>query len=205
MGSKQKGPTMRSEWFELAIIAFILIGIGMIVWKGGAANPVGTGRLQGAVRRLQGEVKGIGLKLEELDSDACKKGDFALLQQAFEAEQERVKQAFDTLERVTLEITEIRDAIGRKHAVIDALAESVRVISQELGDVSRRLDQLSGMNERIDANQRAIEAMAAQLPGLAGRQEAMAAQIASTNSTVLAIEKQLGRIYDVIVPKGMGS
>lgn len=156
---------MQGSWYELGIIVFIVVGLGYTAWKGGASNPVPTGRLQTEVRKLQGDVKGFGGKLSALEQNSCTRGDLALLQQALEAEQERATRVEQQLELVSTEVTEIRVTVSAKHQVIDGLAESVRTLS--------------------------------------GRQETMAAQLASTDATVRAIEKSVDRIYDVVVPKGM--
>jgi hypothetical protein len=37
--------TVPRDWIELAIIAFILAGIGLTFWKAGSANPESTGSL----------------------------------------------------------------------------------------------------------------------------------------------------------------
>lgn len=157
---------MGSDWYELAIIAFILIGIAFSAWKGGAANPVPTGRLQTAVQKLQTDVKGLATSVDALTENGCTKGELKLLQQSFEAEQDRATLGFRQLELLGTELSEIRISVGSKHEVIDGLAESVRALSS--------------------------------------RQETMSAQLASTDATLRSIDKQLGRIYDVVVPKGMG-
>lgn len=48
-----------SEFLELAIIAFIVIGIGAAIWRGGASNPVGTGGLNARLTNIEGRVEQI--------------------------------------------------------------------------------------------------------------------------------------------------
>ena len=48
---------------ELAIIAVILMGIGFVIWRGGAANPVSTGTVQHKVNNFGHEMKALGAKL----------------------------------------------------------------------------------------------------------------------------------------------
>lgn len=47
-----------SEFYQWALIAFILFGIGLAVWRGGQANPEGTGRLARRMSRVEVELKG---------------------------------------------------------------------------------------------------------------------------------------------------
>jgi archaellum component FlaC len=58
---------MSSNTLELLIIAFIVIGMGVAIWKGGARNPVGTGGLDKRLRHMDSELKGLGSKVGELD------------------------------------------------------------------------------------------------------------------------------------------
>lgn len=49
--------TALSQYYELAIIAFILMGIGFVMWRGGQANPESTGKIG---RRLAGLERRVG-------------------------------------------------------------------------------------------------------------------------------------------------
>lgn len=51
---------------ELAIIAFIVIGITIAAWRGGARNPVATGGLDRKINELSGEVKAVKTKVGEI-------------------------------------------------------------------------------------------------------------------------------------------
>lgn len=60
---------MNENWFEAAIIVFIVVAIGVTVWSGGAANPEGTGSLGRKLSKLDGDMNGVkremkGVKLE---------------------------------------------------------------------------------------------------------------------------------------------
>lgn len=50
---------MNENWFEAAIIVFIVVAIGVTVWRGGAANPEGTGSLGRKITKLDGDMKGV--------------------------------------------------------------------------------------------------------------------------------------------------
>ncbi len=54
---------MTGSWLELAIIAVIILGIGISIWKGGQANPEGTGTLQRRVDRIDGDVKALAARV----------------------------------------------------------------------------------------------------------------------------------------------
>lgn len=83
---------------ELAIIAFIVIGITIAAWRGGARNPVGTGGLDKKINELSGEVKAVktevtGVKtkmgeivkrVEGIESDTASPADIKRLERAIE-------------------------------------------------------------------------------------------------------------------------
>ncbi|PAL25492.1 hypothetical protein [Sphingopyxis sp. GW247-27LB] len=46
-----------SDLYQWAIIAFILLGIGVAVWRGGQANPESTGKLARRLSRVELELK----------------------------------------------------------------------------------------------------------------------------------------------------
>lgn len=77
---------MSNSWFEWAIIAFIVLAIAFVVWKGGAANPMGTGRLSRKVGHLDATVGRLGVRVghvedevEELKGQMASKADIATL------------------------------------------------------------------------------------------------------------------------------
>lgn len=47
------------NWFELAIIAFIGVGIAVAIFRGGAANPESTGSLSRKLNKLQSDVSSL--------------------------------------------------------------------------------------------------------------------------------------------------
>lgn len=80
---------MSENWFELAIIVFIIAGIGAAIWKGGQANPEGTGslgkrlsrldsalsKLRGNVDTMNGKITAIEARVEDIDERAAKTSD----------------------------------------------------------------------------------------------------------------------------------
>lgn len=80
---------MTENWFEAAIIVAIIAGIMLAVWKGGAANPEGTGslgrdvrRIDGDVGKLGGQVETFGSRLAKLEESAAKVQDIKRLERA---------------------------------------------------------------------------------------------------------------------------
>lgn len=76
---------------ELAIIAFIVIGITIAAWRGGARNPVGTGGLDKKINELSGEVKAVTEKVgdlvervEKIEGDTASSADIRRLEKAIE-------------------------------------------------------------------------------------------------------------------------
>ena len=58
---------MNYNWLELAIIAFIIGTIGVVIWKGGSANPEGTGSLGRKVNVLDRDVRKLGGDFEDIE------------------------------------------------------------------------------------------------------------------------------------------
>lgn len=80
---------MTDNWFESAIIVFIIAMIALTVWKGGAANPEGTGslgrkvsRLDGDVRKFGGELGDVERRLAEIERTSAKVSDIKRLERA---------------------------------------------------------------------------------------------------------------------------
>lgn len=58
---------MMSDILELAIIAFILLGIGFLVWRGGARNPIGTAALGKELAHVGSEMASVKVKVGEIE------------------------------------------------------------------------------------------------------------------------------------------
>lgn len=76
---------------ELAIIAFIVLGITVAAWRGGARNPVGTGGLDKKINELSGEVKAVKTsvgdlveRVEKIEGDTATPADIRRLEKAIE-------------------------------------------------------------------------------------------------------------------------
>ena len=136
-----------NDYFQLAIIAFILVGIGTVLWRGGAANPIGTARLQHDVRNIRQATDAHGRQLNEISKAA-------------EAEKLRVNTLVERMAAMETDVVGIKQVVG-------ATSASVRSIDE--------------------------------------RQDKMAEQVAATAVQVAASARQLDRLYDHIVKKGMES
>ena len=95
------------NWFELAIIAFIALSIMWHVWKGGAANPVGTGSLGRQVAALSGRVAGLGQRVgylekgvEDLKEEAASTKDVQRLEATIEGHRELAERTFRSVDRI---------------------------------------------------------------------------------------------------------
>jgi outer membrane murein-binding lipoprotein Lpp len=62
---------MTGSWLEWAIIIFIVASIGTVVWRGGAANPEGTGTLGKKVSRLSGNVSTLSQRVGHLENEVA--------------------------------------------------------------------------------------------------------------------------------------
>lgn len=58
---------MTGNWMELAIITFIVVGIGVTVWKGGAANPETTGSLGRRMGRMEADLRALKVEFTAMD------------------------------------------------------------------------------------------------------------------------------------------
>lgn len=150
---------------ELAIIAFIVVSIGYLMWRGGAANPVGTG---GIDRRL----RAVSRKADEIE------------------------RRVETIEREGASVADV----ARLEAQMAAHATEMKLMS----------DRVAALPGQIEANRAAIERMAAALPDIASRQRALADLLAGVREEGAArtksiehLSKQVDRLYDVLVPRGL--
>lgn len=202
------------NYLEMAIILVILGGFAAVFWKGGASNPVGTGALQNKMRKISQDLREMGdgyqrisQDVEALRGSAASSDDIARIQSDLEAEKTRTDKLFVTLEVVSTDIHALRKENATKNQVIDSLSKGVRTIAAQLqdhrDDVSHRLDALGAMSERIEANRRAIDAIATQLPDIRATQGKLVETVSATASDMKIVGRQVDRLYDVIVTKGM--
>lgn len=112
---------MRGDWFELAIIAVIIIGIGYTIWKGGAANPESTGSLGRRLAKIDAEVRALKAGETRLATkDDLKLVHIRLSEQ--ERGQEETRRALSALDR---DITELRESASARHATLQHVCQQV--------------------------------------------------------------------------------
>ncbi|MGE0773536.1 MAG: hypothetical protein AB7L36_00635 [Sphingomonadaceae bacterium] len=102
------------DWLDWAIIAFIIFGITYVVWKGGQANPEGTGTLGQKVSGLSGKVSALGTRIghvehemEELKQEAATTKDIARLEEKLSTvraeiagDRDLAKRTYQSVERI---------------------------------------------------------------------------------------------------------
>lgn len=91
---------MTNSTLEWAIIAFIVLTIGWVVWKGGAANPMGTGRLSREITKLTSRVRQTEKELAELKEEAATTKDIARLEARMEGQRELSERTNRGVERI---------------------------------------------------------------------------------------------------------
>lgn len=168
---------------ELAIIAFIIAGIGYVIWRGGAANPVGTGHLQQRFRAFSSDLatmssgmKALGDQIKALEKGGASAQEVSRLQGEFEAERARTDKIYATLERIDGDVKGMREDQAARNQVIASLSDSVRAVATSLEQHRRDINEKQG---------------------------AVAETCAATSSDLKLMGRQLDRLYDVIVEKGL--
>lgn len=116
---------MSSNILELAIIAFIVVGMGVAIWKGGAANPVGTGRLDRRLGHMDRELKGVVTKVgeiekqvEDIDGRAASKNDIKRLERQLKDHTERAA-------AMARDIASIRESMAARQASTEHVRRQV--------------------------------------------------------------------------------
>jgi len=128
-----------SDLLEVAIIAFIAIGIAVAIWKGGARNPVGTGGLDkrltefgGALAGVEGKVGEIEDRIEQIERVAANKEDIDRMEERLERRIKSISSALPDLE-------------ARQHAMSDRLAEHATraaVTAKTVEHVGQQVDRM---------------------------------------------------------------
>lgn len=57
------------SWLEVAIMAFIVLSIAYVVWRGGAANPESTGELGQKINGLSNKFSTLNTRLGHVESE----------------------------------------------------------------------------------------------------------------------------------------
>lgn len=160
-----------SNWLELAIMAFIALGIGAAIWRGGATNPVGTAGLQKNLSNVVSQVDGLKEKVTRLDKTAATVADLDALRSSLN----------QSLDRLDSDLKEHRE------------------------EVMNKLDTVERIEERVSANATLARALPDKIDMLIARDGERQAAQAGLASDIKAMGRQLDRIMDQIVEKGMRS
>lgn len=109
---------MTGSWLEWAIIIFIVFSIGTVVWRGGAANPEGTGQLGRKVSGLSGKVNTLSQRVGHLESEVAELSKEAAtakdIQRIEQLIDERTAAQKDLIERTARQIDRIERLILEK-------------------------------------------------------------------------------------------
>lgn len=107
-----------SDLLQWAIIAFIVLGIAVAIWKGGAANPEGTGQIAKQVGAMKGELAGLSQRMgfvehemEELKNESASTEDITQLKALFE----------EKISTVRAELTGSRELAQRTHLGVERI------------------------------------------------------------------------------------
>lgn len=126
---------MHENWLELAIIAFIVLGIGFVVFRTGAANPESTGAIGKQLRTLQKDVSsvksevsavkdemgGIDRRVTEIDRRTATTDDIRGIEKKLDEHGKCLAQLDDAQ-------TRIREEAAARHAKLDSIGDQVGLI-----------------------------------------------------------------------------
>lgn len=130
---------MIGPYLQLLIIAIILGGIGFIVWRGGAANPVGTGTLLRDFSSIKQEHETHGERLKKLEQAAASTEEVELLREAFEKQRGRV----EAIEREVAEVAQIARSTADSVRAIDTRQDVMATdLAAARADISNSAQQI---------------------------------------------------------------
>ena len=133
---------MIGPYLELVIIAIILIGIGVVIWRGGAANPIGTGKLLHDVSGMRQEQAAHGRRLKKLEQAAASAEDLEELREALKQQQARI----ETIDRQVGSIVETGKATASRVRHIDErqdkMAEDISGTRAEVAGLTKSVDRM---------------------------------------------------------------
>lgn len=122
---------MNGNGIEILIIIFILGGIGSVLWatwKGGAANPVGTGGLDARQKELAAQLTGMRSQIDQIEERVEKmEGHYAKASDIKRIE--RRQETLDCkLDAVIKDISAIREEAAERGALAKATAKQLDLI-----------------------------------------------------------------------------
>ncbi len=122
---------MNANGIEILIIIFIMLGIGLVLWvtwRGGAANPVGTGGLDARQKAFDAELSGMRSQIDQIEERVEKmEGHYAKASDIKRIEK-RQEQLDTKLDAVIKDITAIREEAAERGALAQATAKQLDMI-----------------------------------------------------------------------------
>lgn len=116
---------MIGPYLQVAIIAFIVLGISVAIWKGGSSNPVGTGKIDRRVSSLIGKVDQIELQVVDIEERAASKEDIRRLEERMAAHDAKV-------DGMTKGLGDLQSMIAADSAKTDEIGRQVDRLYDEI-------------------------------------------------------------------------
>lgn len=190
---------MFGNWLETILIVIILGGIGLVIFKGGAANPVSTGGLDRKMIVLEADVSALNVKLGgvetkvgavetrviEFEQRAATKGDIERMEARLAGSERKLEALDGRLDTTEQSLARIESDVGALKTVVNSVAEGLRVYNLSL----------QGIADRVAAN----GAITAQVPAF---MERVLRDTATTAAESGAVRSQVDRLYDIITTRG---
>lgn len=188
------------SWLEAVIIGFILIGIAVAIFKGGAANPVSTGGLGKRLSDVDGDLRALTTKVDtvetkvgavetrvsELNQLSATKGDIERLEKQFQEwkrQIDRLDERFDGFDR---DLTRIQGAASNNQTVIEAMSSSLRMTNTTMNKIETRMETNATITAQVPAFMEKV------LTGLA-----------TNTARTDAVCKQVDVLYHFITERGI--
>lgn len=130
---------MFANYLEAAIVLLIMAGMGVLIWRGGAKNPVGTGGLdrklvqvEGEIGKVKGEViaiksqvEAIEIRVEDIDLRAAKTSDIMRLERQLEAHVEKTNEIARALAASREDTAAIKSSVDGVRRQIDLMYQVI--------------------------------------------------------------------------------
>lgn len=184
---------MTGNWLEAAIIFVIMAGIGVAIFKGGAANPVSTGGLRNKLtaldsdlRDVKAKVGNVATRVAELEQRAATKGDIERVEKRLEEWDRKIDRLDERIDNIDRDLATLQAMAAANQQVIAAMAESVRETGASMGKIERQVD--------------ATAAITARVPDFI---ESVLSQMARTTARAEQNSAQIERLYDFLTEKAL--
>ncbi len=198
---------LMESWIEVAIIIFILCGIGLVLWKGGASNPVGTGRLEKRVSAVKSQVEKLSAKVSSLDEMSASSADVDQLRVSVDRQRERIKELFEGVAGLNGEIAALRKDGALQNSAIMALSANLKTLDADLkehrAEVMKRLRLIEQIEGVVKANAKTADQASSNLALMLQRERETQAMLTKVATQGEATSRQLEHIVQLIVKKGM--